>query len=355
MSNMNSKKVVIISPYLFSLTRGIERYTINLSNALVNQGVEVIIYTRKQKNGKLCEEINPKIKVRTVPYFRFYEDFISVLFYRLWLLIDNPSSTILNFMYHGEEYLPKSRKYLYILHSPASQIPSRYHYAAERVRKFSNIHIVAISQFVLQDALPYFKDKPMSLIYNGTDTDLFAPSKSKIPTDKFRIITPAAYEKRKGMHYMIEALADFKYRDIIEYDIYGSGDEEYRDFLMSLIKQYNLEDVVTLKGSVSNLPELEPKYDLFALLSSGEAFALTPIEAMACGLPLLVSNFPPYPEFVKDDFGFMIDRENVIDIQNVLITLIENPQYKQNMSLSARQASLAFSWNHVVQEYINIL
>ena len=349
------KKVVIISPYLNSLTRGIERFSINLADALVKNGIEVVIYTRRQKQGQLCGILNSAIKVRTVPYFGYFVDIWSAMFYRLWLMIDNPEATILNFFYHGEERLPKGRKYLYILHSPASQIPQRYEYVKSKIAAFKNIHIVAISQLVQKDAIPYFKGKPMSLIYNGTDTDTFKPIDDKDNQDKFRIITPAAYEERKGMHYMIEALADCKYKDQIQYDIYGTGDAEYGNYLKSLIEKYHLENVVILKGSVNNIPEVEPQYDLFALLSKGEAFALTPIEAMACGVPILVSTYAPYPEFVKKDFGFMVNRENKEEIQAILSDLIENPDKQRKLAMAARQASLAYSWDEVVKQYISLL
>ena len=295
------KKVVIIAPYLYSLQRGIERFCINLSDAMVQKGCKVIIYTWGERGNKPCGELNLAIKIRRVPYCRYYRELWARWFYRLWLKFDNPDATILNFFYHGEEFLPKDKKYLYVLHSPASQVPQRYEYVREKIKPFTNIHVVAISEMVRREALPYFEGKPMSLIYNGTDVKLFKPLTDKASDGKLHIITPAAYEERKGMHYMIKTLADYEHKGKIKYDIYGGGDEAYGTYLKKLIEEYHLEEVVTLKGSVSNLHELEPRYDLFALLSKGEAFALTPIEAMASGLPILVSEYDPYPEFVKPE------------------------------------------------------
>lgn len=352
---MKNKKVVIICPYLLSVTRGIERFCINLSDAMARKGCKVIIYTWGEKQEQQCGSLNPAIKVRRVPYFRYYRDKFASYWYRMWLAIDKPDATMLNFFYHGEEYLPKNKHYLYVLHSPASQIPQRYEYVRPLIQQFVNIHVVAISKLVEQDALPYFEGKPMSLIYNGTDTEKFRPMQNKPASDKLRIITPAAYEERKGMHWLINALADFKYRDCIQYDIYGSGPEEYGNYLKKIIQDNHLEDIVTLKGSVTNIPEIEPQYDLFALLSKGEAFALSPIEAMACGLPILVSTCPPYPEFVKDDFGFMVDRENPKEIQTVLTKLIETPNILKQMSISARKAAENFSWDKIVEQYINLI
>lgn len=352
---MSKKKIVFITPYLLDVTRGIERFCLNLADAMVKKNVEVIFYTWGQKKENPCGNINSQIKVRKVPYCRYYREQIATLWYRLWLKIDHPDATLLNFFYHGEQNLPKNGHYIYVLHSPASQIRNRYEYVASRINNFTNIHLVAISKLVEGEAKSYFETKPMSLIYNGTDIKSFQPIQNKPESKKLRIITPAAYEERKGMHWLINALADFKYRDHIQYDIYGSGPEEYGNYLKKIIHDNNLENIVTLKGSVTNIPEIEPQYDLFALLSKGEAFALSPIEAMACGLPILVSTCPPYPEFVKDDFGFMVARENPKEIQTVLTKLIENPNILKQMSISARKAAENFSWDKIVEQYINLI
>lgn len=353
--NTNDKRIVIICPYLYHLTRGVERFCISLANAFVDKGWQVIIYAWTYPQEQLCGKLADSIRIRKVPYIRYYREQWATLWYRLWLRIDVPKATILNFFYHGEERLSKTNRYLYVLHSPASQIPHRYEFVKPRIKGFRDIHIIAISQLVEQDAKPYFSEKPMSLIYNGTNIDEFKPMINRPQSECLRIITPASYEARKGMHHMIEALADYDERDRIRYDIYGSGDTEYRERLENLIHKYHLERIVSLKGSVTNIPELEPQYDLFALLSKGEAFALSPIEAMACGLPILVSDCPPYPEFVKPDFGYMVNREDKGAIQACLSELLHNKEVLMAKSRAARKASEEYSWTNVVKKYISII
>jgi glycosyltransferase involved in cell wall biosynthesis len=278
---------------------------------------------------------------------------MASLWYRVWLKMDNPDATILNFMYHGEEHLPKCLPYLYVLHSPASQIPDRYEYARDVVKRFKKLRIIAISKMVEYGARPFFSAIPMDLIYNGTDTDVFKPSNGATKGEKFKIITAAAFEPRKGIHLMIEALKGFELNDQLEYHIYGGGSEEYAAQLQNMIKEYGLENVAKLKGSVTNISDIMPEYDLFALPSKGEAFALSPIEAMACGVPILVSDCPPYPEYVAPDFGFMVNREKPKEIQQAIREMFTNQTRFQNMKVAARKAALRFSWASVVKQYIN--
>lgn len=242
-----NNRIVIICPYLFRLARGIERFCISLSKAFVDKGYDVVIYAWGTAKETLCGEIDERIKIRKVPYCRWYQEKIAVFFYRWWLRQDNPKATILNFLYHGETSLPHRRKYLYVLHSPASQIPSRYDFVKNHIDIFEDIHVVAISKMVEEEARPYVGNTPMTLIYNGTDTQLFRPSAHKIQNGKLNIITAAAFEERKGMHYIIKALADYKNRNQIRYDIYGSGDKKYATYLSELIKSNGLDNIVTLK------------------------------------------------------------------------------------------------------------
>ena len=354
MININNR-IVIICPYLFSLTRGVERFCISLSKAFIDKGYEVVIYAWGCNKEVVCGVIDKRIRVRKVPYFRWYQEKIAIFFYWLWLQIDKPQATILNFLYHGETHLPRNRKYLYILHSPASQIPDRYEFVKQHILRFVDIQVVSISKMVEKESKPYIGNIPMSLIYNGTDTQLFQPSTQKMQNGKLNIITAAAFEERKGMHYIIKALADFKYRDQIRYDIYGGGDEQYASYLAELIKNSKLKNVVSLKGCVDNISELLPRYDLFVLLSKGEAFALSPIEAMACGIPLLVSDYSPYPEFVQQSFGRMVNRESVKEIQDFLAELIENKNLLAQMGKCALEESKRFAWDSIVNQYIDII
>ena len=350
-----NNRIVIICPYLFRLARGIERFCISLSKAFVDKGYDVVIYAWGTAKETLCGEIDERIKIRKVPYCRWYQEKIAVFFYRWWLRQDNPKATILNFLYHGETSLPHRRKYLYVLHSPASQIPSRYDFVKNHIDIFEDIHVVAISKMVEEEARPYVGNTPMTLIYNGTDTQLFRPSAHKIQNGKLNIITAAAFEERKGMHYIIKALADYKNRNQIRYDIYGSGDKKYATYLSELIKSNGLDNIVTLRGNVNNIAELLPKYNLFTLPSKGEAFALSPIEALACGIPILVSDYPPYPEFVKSDFGYIVNREDKKAIHNSLNELLQDKELLRSKSYAARKASEKFSWNCIVNQYIELV
>ena len=89
------------------------------------------------------------------------------------------------------------------------------------------------------------------------------------------------------------------------FHIYGDG--PYKKNIESLIKQQKLQKNVKLKGITNNPENIYCDYDIFILVSKGEAFPIAPLEAMSCGLSLIVSKEEPFAEIVSQDCGILID------------------------------------------------
>ena len=347
-------KIVIISPFQTQLPRGIERFTYSIANEMANQGHEVIIYAWKSKTNFSWGDLHKNVIVRTCPHSKYYQRSWIGYYYNYLLRKDNPDRVYLNFLYHGELKLNKTHKYYYVLHSPASQIKNRYEFIKTHSNDFKDLTFVGVSKMVKREALPYMNNKRCEVIYNGVDLNLFKPSDNNIPEEQvpnLNIITAAAFEERKGMQFMIKALSTYSQINRIKYNIYGSG--PYASELKQLIAYYKLGNYIVINKSVNNIDEILPANDLFILLSKGEAMPIAPLEAMASGLPLLVSNYDPYPEFVNESFGYMVDRENIKEIHSVLDELLQKEKLKQ-LKKQSRLAAEQFSWSKVVESYLSI-
>jgi glycosyltransferase involved in cell wall biosynthesis len=349
-------KIVIISPYQYRLKRGIERFTACLANSLADRGVTVILYVWSGSRGTIFwGDLKPGITMRKVPALRYLQSRAASWYYRRWLKNDQPDITILNFFYHGEHLLPVNKKYLYILHSPASEIPGRYRFIQKQIKYFESIEFVAVSHMVKKEAVPYLGNKPVWMIYNGVDTSAFVPvKKTKENYNKIKLITAAALEERKGIQYMIHMLGNNSktQREHIQYDIYGEG--SYKPVLLELIRHYHLENCITIQKPVNNLQEILPEYDLFCLMSRGEGMGIAPLEALACGLPVLCSDRPPFDEYISPDIGFSVNPDDHEAMMRFILNL-ENPDIRVKYSLAAREKSLQFSWDIAADHYLNLL
>jgi len=78
------------------------------------------------------------------------------------------------------------------------------------------------------------------------------------------------------------------------------------------------------------LPELFNAADLFVFPSLYEGFGLPPLEAMACGTPVITSNVSSLPEVVGDA-GLMVDPYDVPGLKDAMNTILSDLDLRMEM------------------------
>jgi len=102
---------------------------------------------------------------------------------------------------------------------------------------------------------------------------------------------------------------------------------------------------VRLLGFVADqdLPALYASAQLFAFPSLYEGFGLPPLEAMACGTPVVCSNRPSLPEIVGDA-ALMVDAEDVQGLSSAMQQLLEDEDLRERMIRLGLQRAKGFTW-----------
>jgi glycosyltransferase involved in cell wall biosynthesis len=93
----------------------------------------------------------------------------------------------------------------------------------------------------------------------------------------------------KNYTYLIKALAELKQYPVT-LDIYGKNQENSIEPLQKEVTLHELP--ILFKGQAANIHEILSNYDLYVMSSKHEGFGIAVIEAMALGLPLLLSDLP---------------------------------------------------------------
>jgi alpha-1,3-rhamnosyl/mannosyltransferase len=83
-----------------------------------------------------------------------------------------------------------------------------------------------------------------------------------------------------------------------------------------------------------------------------EGFGLPPLEAMACGVPVIASNVSSLPEVVGDT-GLMIDPQDVEGLASAIERLVNAPELRQALSQKALQRSATFTWSRCVEQTVD--
>jgi glycosyltransferase involved in cell wall biosynthesis len=177
--------------------------------------------------------------------------------------------------------------------------------------------IIAISSAVkgwLDQELGISTNK-IKVIHYGIEADQFAPGLKldqlgeDQQKDRFVIGTIGRLEPGKGFDCLIDAMRIVCKRVpnasllIAGHDPWG-----YSKHLRANITALNLEERVQLVGFKDNVPSFLRTLQVFAFASRSEGFGQVVIEAMAAGVPVVVSRIPPLTEIVKDgETGLLVE------------------------------------------------
>jgi len=148
------------------------------------------------------------------------------------------------------------------------------------------------------------------VIPNVVDASLFYPAENKDRAqegNKKRLLLVALLDPKKGVLYLLEALARLKEkRDDFVLDIVGDGPNraEYEE----LSHKLGLRDIVRFHGlkTKQEVVEFMRKADIFVLPSEWENLPCVIIEAMASGLPVVATKVGGIPEIISGKIGLLV-------------------------------------------------
>jgi len=181
-------------------------------------------------------------------------------------------------------------------------------------------------------------------------TELRKKILDKNEINKKIILYVGRIHQSKGIHKVIEAIKNI---DNILFLIVGK-DAGYLNNLQEIVKNFKLEEKVKFIGAVDDnrLLELYNLADIFALYSDWEGFGLVIIEAMAAGVPAIVSNNGSLPTLVKNNFNGIVAK-NLEELRSGIIKLMDDKKRKI-LEKNSREFARKFDWDNIVKQHLNI-
>lgn len=137
--------------------------------------------------------------------------------------------------------------------------------------------------------------------------------------------------------------------------IYGSGEEEYIEYIKNIIYQEKMNNNVFLKGQVNTLSDILPNYSVFISSSQTECFPMVFLEAMSCGLPVISFDCPTGPSHIVSDTkdGFLVKNQNIEDLSQKIVAYFKEKD-KINMSLAAYQKANNFRIEKIMKRWLDL-
>jgi glycosyltransferase involved in cell wall biosynthesis len=190
-----------------------------------------------------------------------------------------------------------------------------------------------------------FPAERVHVIPNGVDTERFQPRPRDgallatlgIPSDANIVGLVAVLRPEKNHELFLRAAAIVRQQVApARLVLVGNGPE--RDKLNRLTAELRLADVVHFLGARSDVPQLLPLFDVFALTSKIEASPVSILEAQACGLPVVATRVGSIAESVIDgETGFLVTPGSVDEVAGAMIRLLRSPELRHALGSAARQ------------------
>lgn len=181
------------------------------------------------------------------------------------------------------------------------------------------------------------------VIPNGINPKEFKPQKKEN-----RILVVARLFENKGVQDTIEALKTINL-DNWRVDIVGEG--PYKQHLMSLVKQYNLNNKVKFHDWLDNkskeLKDLYSKSRIFISASWFESFGMTLLEAITAGGYPLVSDIEGYREILSDD-KYFFKKGDVNNLGEKLSRLLKE-------GIKPVKLNDKFLWDNIIKQFEGVL
>jgi glycosyltransferase involved in cell wall biosynthesis len=219
-------------------------------------------------------------------------------------------------------------------------------------------HILTVSEFSKQDIVKIFGTDPnkISVVYSAP-TEAYHPL-PKIPTQKKLaatyglkkpfILYAGGLNPRKNVPELIYAYSKV-YRELpqLQQLVVLGGNGKHTDQLKQLVESLNLKEDIVFPGFVNSedLPLFYNGADLFVYPSLYEGFGLPPIEAMACGTPVITSNISSIPEIVGDA-AIQVNPNDTLQLAESILSVLNHEDLRTSLIQKGLKHSQNYNWYH---------
>lgn len=196
--------------------------------------------------------------------------------------------------------------------------------------------VVAISQYTRKSIEKHFgfREK-ISVIYCGVNLDIYRPIKVKKRTDKVMLLFVGNGSKRKGFDLLPKIMNKLggKYVLFFTGGLRGSSQHDLAENMVSVGRLSQTELVRILN-----------ECDIFLFPSRLEGFGYAPAEAMACGKPVVTTNYSALPEVVEHSRNGILcridDVDDFVSACKKIAAQLRSRDYRHNRDDMIRKFSL---------------
>lgn len=222
-------------------------------------------------------------------------------------------------------------------------------------------HVIAVSEHTRRDAIAAYAlpAEKITVIYEAADAR-YRPAENPAALSDFRrryrlperyILHVSTIEPRKNQARLLEAYAALRAEfPEVGLVVVGRRGWLYDDFFARLTA-LGLEEQVVFPGFVpeADLPHFYQAAECFVYPSLYEGFGLPPLEALACGAPVVCSNAASLPEVVGEA-GLLVPPGDTAALAAAIRRVLADPRVRADLAGRGPRQAARFSWERAAAE-----
>ncbi|MXZ17594.1 MAG: N-acetyl-alpha-D-glucosaminyl L-malate synthase BshA [Rhodothermaceae bacterium] len=219
--------------------------------------------------------------------------------------------------------------------------------------------VTAVSNFLRQETYDAFDiEVPIKVIPNFIDTEHFR----RLEKEHFRsaicapgqkvVVHVSNFRRVKNVSHVVEVFHRIL-QEGISAKLLLVGDGPDRSNVEQLTRDLGIQRAVRFLGKQDPVQEILSIADLFLLTSGSESFGLAPLEAMACGVPVVCSDVGGLPELVEgSEAGFLCPLGDIQAFAKACIKVLTDDSLHAEMAQHAREYAVRHYDTHsIVAQY----
>jgi UDP-glucose:(heptosyl)LPS alpha-1,3-glucosyltransferase len=261
------------------------------------------------------------------------------------------------------EFYRRVREELRLLRNPPRSWPRLIHrwlyyhlimLLERQIYMRKDLLLAVISRKTAEDLKRFYgRGDHLPVVYHGIEMACFNPAARRarrtearqalgIGENAFVLLLIGNDWKTKGLPCLLEAMERLRLPDVCLLVVGRDDPRPYRE----LIRRHGLEGQVRFLPTRSDVLFYYAAADLYVAPSLEDAFALPPAEAMACGLPVIVSSRAGVSEIVTDGVDGLIlqDPRNPDELAGKIRQLYEDTNLRQRHAENAANTARRYTW-----------
>ncbi len=226
--------------------------------------------------------------------------------------------------------------------------------------------IITVSDNSKKDIIELFDVNPekITVIYEGVD-DIFRVVNEDTSLENVRkkyrlphefILFIGTISPRKNPGGLIESISILRKRGLKDISLIMIGPEGFKaGEVLRLIYERNIEDSVRHIGYVpyEDMPYIYNMASLLVYPSLYEGFGLPPLEAMACGVPVIASNISSIPE-ILGDAALLVDPYNPGEIADYIEKILNDESLRSSHIEKGLKKAASYSWEDTAKKVLKV-